>query len=58
MEDEYKLGYCDYSDVKHRAKFGWFRVSNDAKTRNLLKFAGVPRTNESISAVRLKFTIL
>jgi len=33
--------------------------SNAAKTRNLLKFAGVPQTRHQISAVsRLKFTIL
>jgi len=33
--------------------------SNAAKTRNPLKFAGVPQTNERISAARgLKFTIL
>jgi len=32
---------------------------NAAKTRNLLKFAGVPQTNETISATsRPKFTIL
>jgi len=34
-------------------------VSNAAKTRNPLKFAGVPQTRQQISAVsRLKFTIL
>ena len=33
--------------------------SNAAKTRNQLKFAGVPETNETISAAsRSKFTIL
>ena len=33
--------------------------SNAAKTRNQLKLAGVPQTNEPISAAsRLKFTIL
>ena len=33
--------------------------SNAAKTRNLLKFAGVPQTNETISAASgPKFTIL
>jgi len=33
--------------------------SNVAKTRNLLKFAGVSQTNEAISAAsELKFTIL
>ena len=33
--------------------------SNAAKTRNPLKFAGVPQTRQQISAVsRLKFTIL
>ena len=33
--------------------------SNAAKTRNLLKFAGVPQTNETISATSgSKFTIL
>jgi len=32
--------------------------SNAAKTRNPLKFAGVPQTNETISAASgLKFTI-
>jgi len=47
------------------AKFGWLtpttRVpcSNAAKTRNRLKFAGVPQTNETIStACGPKFTIL
>jgi len=47
------------------AKFGWRpllqcrAVSNAAKTRNLLKFAGVPQTRQQISAVsRPKFTIL
>jgi len=35
------------------------RCSNKAKTLNLLKFAGVPQTTESISAISgLKFTIL
>ena len=33
--------------------------SNAAKTRNLLKFAGVPQTNETISAASgPKFTVL
>ena len=33
--------------------------SNDAKTRNQLKFGGVPQTNETISAASgPKFTIL
>jgi len=33
--------------------------SNDAKTRNPLKFAGVPQTRQQISAIsRPKFTIL
>jgi len=33
--------------------------SNAAKTRNPLKFAGVPQTNETITAASgLKFTIL
>ena len=33
--------------------------SNDAKTQNLLKLAGVPQTNETISAAsEPKFTIL
>ena len=44
------------------AKFGWrHRVpcSNAAKTRNTLKFAGVPQTNEMISVGSgPKFTIL
>jgi len=46
------------------AKFGWrplTRVlcSNGAKTRNPLKFAGVPQTRQQISAVsRPKFAIL
>ena len=47
------------------AKFGWrpllecMQCSNAAKTRNLLKFAGVPQTNETISAANgPKFTIL
>jgi len=35
------------------------RCSNEAKTRNLLKLAGVPQTNEMISDVSApKFTIL
>jgi len=35
------------------------RCSNDAKTRNPLKFAGVPQTNETISATSgSNFTIL
>jgi len=35
------------------------RCSNEAKMRNLLKFAGVPQTNETIwGASGLKFTIL
>jgi len=41
--------------AKHHAKFGWLPLSdvpalNDAKTRNPLKFAGVPQTTEPISA--------
>ena len=47
------------------AKFGWrmptTRVprSNAARMRNLLKLAGVPQTNEAISAASgPKFTIL
>jgi len=32
--------------------------SNDAKTRKRLKFAGVPETNETISAASGQFTIL
>jgi len=47
------------------AKFGWRpllecrAVSNAAKTRNPLQFAGVPQTNETIPAVSgPKFTIL
>jgi len=45
------------------AKFGWRSLllpcSNAAKTRNPLKFAGVPQTNETISAASgPKFTIL
>ena len=39
----------------------YYRVpcSNAAKTRNLLKFAGVPQTSQQISAIsRPKFTIL
>jgi len=41
--------------AKHHAKFGSSplsrRCSNEAKTRNPLKFAGVPQTPEPISAV-------
>jgi len=48
--------------AKHCAKFGWLPLSdvgNEAKTRKPLKLAGVPQTNETISASRrLKFTIL
>jgi len=46
------------------AKFGWrplleYRCSNAAKTRNPLEFAGVPQTNETISAASgPKFAIL
>jgi len=37
----------------------WMACSNAAKTRNLLKFAGVPQTTGSISAASgPKFTIL
>ena len=37
----------------------WMPCSNAAKTRNPLKLAGVPQTNERISAARgPKFTIL
>jgi len=37
----------------------WMPCSNAAKTRNPLKLAGVPQTNETISAARgPKFTIL
>ena len=43
-----------YKTAKHRAKFGWpfgerSRCSNEAKTRNPLKFAGVPQTRQQIS---------
>ena len=51
--------------AKHRVKFGWpavierRRCSNEAKTRNPLKFAGVPETRQPISAVSgPKFAIL
>ena len=50
--------------AKHRAKFGWPPVSdvscsNEGKTRNPLKLAGVPQTNEPISAASgPKFTML
>ena len=37
--------------AKHRAKFGWCRCSNEAKTRNSLKFAWVPETRQPISAI-------
>ena len=37
----------------------WMSCSNAAKTRNPLKFAGVPQTRQQISAAsRPKFTIL
>jgi len=61
--------YCNIYSVaaqetaKHRAKLGWplcqrRRCSNAGKTRNPLKFAGVPQTNEPISAASgPKFTI-
>jgi len=47
----------------HRAKFGWPpgepRRCSIAKTRNSLKFAGVPQTGKQISAVSgPKFTVL
>ena len=49
--------------AKHRAKLLTFverrRCSNEAKTRNPLKLAGVPQTHQQISAVcGPKFTIL
>jgi len=48
--------------AKHRAKFGWPPLSDVAavaKTRNPLKFAGVPKTRQTISAASgPKFTIL
>jgi len=59
---------CIYSvpaqeTARDRAKFGWPPVSDiaadEAKTRNPLKFAGVPQTPELISAVSgPKFPIL
>ena len=57
---------CIYSvPAQETAKHGWLasverrRCSNEAKTRNQLKFAGVPQTTEPISGVsRLKFAIL
>jgi len=51
----------------HRAEYRWHQLfstaawlcSNAAKMRNPLKFAGVPQTNEMISAASgPKFTIL
>ena len=36
----------------------WSAVHNAAKTRNRLKFAGVPQTRQQMSGVRPKFTIL
>jgi len=37
----------------------WHHCSNEAKMRNLLKFAGVPQTNKMISGISgPKFTIL
>jgi len=50
--------------AKHRAKFGWPPVSEVAavtkpRRETRLKFAGVPQTNEPISAAsEQKFTIL
>ena len=48
--------------AKHRAKFGYGerrRCSNEGKTRNPFKFAGVPQTGKPISAVSgPKFAIL
>ena len=60
---------CIYSipaqeTAKHRAKFGWPHIerrwcSNEAKTRNPLKFTGVYRTRQQVSAVKgPTFTIL
>ena len=47
------------------AKFGWRRLldavqpcSNAAKTRNPLKFAGVPQTNERIWAANVEDILL
>jgi len=54
----------DWQSGKHCAKFGCLPLSdvaaaNEAKTRKPLKFAGVPQTNELISAASgPKFSIL
>jgi len=47
--------------AKHRAKFGWRLVSDvtavmEGKTRNPLKFAGVPQTPEPISVASVIFS--
>ena len=56
---------CSWRPLFNAAKFGWRPIlecrasSNASKTRNPLKFAGVPQTPEPISAVSgPKFTIL
>ena len=55
----------DQETAKHRAPKVWLasvergRYSNKAKTRNPLKFDGMPQTNSPISAANgPKFTIL
>jgi len=60
----YTLSIPTQVTATHHAKFGWLPLSdvtacNEAKTRKLLKLAGVPQTNETISAASgPKFTIL
>ena len=54
------IGGALYSTLQSLADAHYYMpCSNAAKTRNQLKFGGVPQTNETISAASgLKFTIL
>jgi len=54
------IGGALYSTPQSLADAHYYMpCSNDAKTRNQLKFGGVPQTNETISAASgPKFTIL
>ena len=54
------IGGALYSTLQSLADAHYYiPCSNAAKTRNQLKFGGVPQTNETISAAsRPKFTVL
>ena len=49
---------CSMPQSLANAHYTRVLYSNAAKTRNPLKLAGVPQTNETISASRPKFTRL